>query len=167
MSKNKFNLVNENQNEFLEEEKVEEIIEPKEVLTEEEREKKRKKAFRKRVYRAAIVMFIVSALLVGFGLFWQDDYSLMAIGDALWLAFALELGVGWIMFVYNHNIFSPLFHGVKTLGLMFVGKRPKDDYYTYMKNIEENPIPKFYYIVVLISALVLLIPALIIMFMFI
>lgn len=167
MKKNKFNLVNEVETPFLDEDEVVEVNDEQKEENEKEAEKKRKKAFRKRVIKASILMFIISALLVGFGLFWQDDVSLMAIGDALWLAFALELGVGWIMFVYNHNIFSPLFHGVKTLGLMFVGKRPKEDYYTYMRNIEENPIPKFYYIVVFSSALVLLIPALIIMFMFI
>lgn len=130
----------------------------------EEKEKKAKKAFRKRVYKASILMFIISVALVGFGLFWQDEVSLMAIGDALWLAFALEFGVGWIMFIYNQNILSPLIHGFKTLGLMFVGKRPKKDYYEYMKSIEEDPIPRFYYIVVLTSALILLIPALIILF---
>lgn len=163
MKDDKFKFVQQETTDFLEAEATTETKESVE-LSEAEKELKRKKAFRKRVFKAALLMFFVSTFLVLFGLFWQDDTSLMAIGDALWLAFAIELGIGWILFVYNHNIFSPLFHGVKTLGLMFVGKRPKDDYYTYMKNIEENPIPKFYYITVLTSAFILLIPALIILF---
>jgi len=163
MKDDKFKFVQQEKTDFLEPEATTETKESTE-LSETEKELKRKKAFRKRVFKAATLMFFVSTFLVLFGLFWQDDTSLMAIGDALWLAFAIELGIGWILFVYNHNIFSPLFHGVKTLGLMFVGKRPKDDYYTYMKNIEENPIPKFYYITVLTSAFILLIPALIILF---
>jgi len=163
MKKNNFNLVStKEKDDFLirEPEQIEDKIE----LTDDEQKAMKKKLLKRRVIRASILMFLISTLLVGFGLLWQNEVSLMAIGDALWLAFAIELGVGWIMFVYNHNIFSPLIHGVKTLGLMFVGKRTKDDYYTYYKNVEDEPIPNFYYIVVFTSALSLLIPALIILF---
>ena len=163
MKKNGFKFVNtEEKNDFLIEES--EQNEVKTELKDNEQKEKKKKSLKTRVIRASILMFIVSALIFGFGLFWQNEVSLMAIGDALWLAFAIEFGVGWIMFVYNHNIFSPLIHGFKTLGLMFVGKRPKQDYYTYCKSIEEAPIPSFYYIVVFTSAFILLIPALIILF---
>jgi hypothetical protein len=130
----------------------------------EERKRKAKKQKLKKYLIGAAVMTFVSALLFAFGLFWQDDTSLLAIGDALWLAFAIEFLIAWVLFVYNHNIFSPLFHGIKTFGLMFVGKKPKDDYYTYMKKIEDDPIPTFYIVIVFISAGVLLIPALITLF---
>lgn len=162
MENNRFKRINADEEEkFLVED---ESIQDEEDITEEEKARIARKKFVKRVIKASVFMLFISAVLVGLGLHWQDKMTLMAIGDALWLAFAIEFGVGWIMFVYNHNIFSPLIHGVKTLGLMFVGKRPKQDYYDYMKSIQDDPIPKFYYVVVLSSALSLLIPALIILF---
>ena len=157
-------LVSENEEpEFLvsEDEELSFEDEVKEVL---DREKKAKKQKRKKYLLAALVMFIISVLLFGFGLLWQWEISLMAIGDALWLAFAIELTVAWILFVYNHNILSPMIHGLKSFSLMIVGKRPKMDYYTYMKKIQDDPISSFYFIVVFISAGILLIPALITLF---
>lgn len=129
-----------------------------------EREINAKKQKRARIYKAFLTMFLISITLIGFGLLWQWDLSLMAIGDAIWLAFAIELMFGWMLFVYNHNILSPFIHGVKSFSLMIIGKKPKLDYYTYMKKIQDDPIPSFYYITVLISAGILLIPALITLF---
>ena len=149
---------------FLLPEEQDAVEEKTELQLFEERKRKAKKQKRKQYLISAIVMTIISGLLFGFGLFWQDDTSLLAIGDALWLAFTIEFLFAWVLFVYNHNIFSPLIHGIKTFGLMFVGKKPKDDYYTYMKKIEDEPIPTFYIVVVFISAGVLLIPALITLF---
>jgi len=123
--------------------------------------KKRSKL--KRLFISSIVMIFVSAALVFFALFWQDDYSLMAIGDSLWLAFGLEVAIGWFIFVYNLNIFSPIVYATKTLLTFFTGKRRTDDYYTYMQKIEENPVPKFYIWLFFVSSLVLLIPATIIL----
>ena len=130
----------------------------------EENIEKSKKKDRMRYIRAAIILFVISVLLVLGGILWQDDTSLMAIGDALWLAFAIEFFAGWTLLVYNLNIWSPLLYGAKSFVLMFIGKRPKTDYYNYMKNIQDNQIPKFYYISIFISAFILLIPALITLF---
>jgi len=110
------------------------------------------------------IMFVISAILFILALIWQDDTSLLAIGDALWLVLILEFFVGWVMFVYNKNIFSPLVHSTKSLFLMFAGKKPKFDYYNYMKNIEENPIPSYLYSIVFLWTLILLIPTLTILF---
>jgi hypothetical protein len=117
----------------------------------------------KTVLRISIIMLIISGLLFGFGLIWQGEVTLLSIGDALWLVFAIEFSIAWMMFVYNRNIISPLLHGTKTFLLMFVGKRPKKDYYTYMKSIEESPIPSRYYIIFFVSAFIVSIPAIIIM----
>lgn len=122
-----------------------------------------KKKIRKRNLILTLIMFVVTVILVGFGLLWQDEYTLMAFGDALWLTFAIEFAIGWSLFVYNLNIFSPIVFATQTLFRMFVGKRPKSDYYTYMKSIEENPVPKYVYVFVFISAMIVLIPAIIIM----
>ncbi len=120
--------------------------------------KARKKALLKHL-KSALIMLVVSILLVLFGLMWQDKYTLMAWGDALWLAFSLEFFAAWMMFIYNKNIMSPVIYGLKTFGLMFLGKKPKSDYYEYFKDVEDNPIPKYYYRVIFISAFILLIPA--------
>lgn len=139
------------------------IVEKKKELTPEERKKIARKQKIRYVLKVSLVMFIFSALLFGFGLLWQGEVTLMTIGDALWLVFALLFAFGWMLFVYNRNIFSPLIHGTKTFVLMFVGKRPKKDYFNYMKSIEENPIPGKYVLIFFISAAVVLIPAIIIM----
>lgn len=156
----KFKFVNDI-NKVEEMDTTEEIIEQKRVETNVINA--RKKAL-KRHLKSAAIMLVVSIVLVFLGLFWQDDYSLMAIGDALWLAFALEFFAGWVLFVYNHNIFSPLLYGSKSFVLMFLGKRPKTDYYTYMKRIQDEPVPTYIYIVLFTSAFVLLIPSLITLF---
>lgn len=163
--KSKFKLVRNDPDDFLVEDNQVKDDFKKEIQAEIVREKKAKRQKYQRYFRAALVMTIINFILVGFGLLWQWEISLMAVGDALWLAFAIELTVAWVMFVYNHNILSPFIHGVKTFGLMVVGKRPKLDYYHYMKKVEEDQIPSFYYIVVFISTAVLLIFALITLFM--
>lgn len=107
------------------------------------------------------ISFSISAIIFFFGLFWQDDSSLMAIGDSLWLTFTLVFFAGWIMYVYNKNIFSPLIFGVKSFILMFFGTRPKDDYYNFMKKIENKQILPFYFVITFITALIIFIPAII------
>lgn len=124
-----------------------------------------RKAKQQRNLKAALVMTIISIVLVGFGLLWQWELSLRSIGDAFWLAFAIELTMAWTMFIYNENILSPLIHGTKTFLSMIVGKRPKESYFEYTMRINDNQIPRFYYIVGFISAFILLIPALITLFM--
>lgn len=155
--KDKFQFVNDEPESFLleDDETAENNSQKNEQILIEKSKKKRKK----RIWISAIVMLILSLILFGFGLFWQDAYDLMAICDSLWLTFAIEFTIGWVLFVYNKNIFSPLIHGVKTFGLMLVGKRPKQNFYDYTKYVEENPIPSFYFIVVFISAAIILIPA--------
>lgn len=109
------------------------------------------------------IMLIISIVLFILALIWQNDTSLLAIGDALWLVLILEFFVGWTMFVYNKNIFSPLIHSTKSLFLMFAGKKPKFDYYGYMKNIEDNPIPSYLYNIVFLWTLILFVPSIIIL----
>lgn len=122
----------------------------------------RKKKFKKSIYITAITLTIISALLFGFGIVWQGcKTSMMEITNALWLTFGVLFFVAWIFFVYNKNILSPVIHGFKVFGLMLVGKRAKDSYYDYKTNIEENPIPKFIYIMIFIFAFLILIAAII------
>lgn len=152
-------LLEDDDNPILEEIQTEN---PKEKLTALQKEKKQ---LRKNIKITAIAMFIISLLLIGFGLIWQRRYDLWAISNALWLAFAFEFFVGWIFFIYNKNIISPLIHGFKVFGLMLIGRRTKESYYEYMIRIQENPIPKYIYYTIYIFALLLLIPAVITMIM--
>ena len=108
-----------------------------------------------------VIIVIIDILLVGFGLFWQNDTSPMAMGDALWLAFVLQFFFAWMMFVYNQNVLSFFIYGSITFLRMIVGKKPKQDYFTYMQMVEEKPIPKYIYIPVFLSSLAMLIAALI------
>lgn len=114
------------------------------------------KKFRQSGYFKIMVIIIVDILLTGLffgiGLLWQKKVNFLSICNAFWVAFAIKLTYSWGMWVYNLNILSPLIHGTKTFFLMFVGKRPKEDYYTYTQKIKEHPIPKIYYILSFISA---------------
>lgn len=167
--KNKFNFVNDitKENDIIEDVIQEEVeIE----LTQEEKdrlllEKLRLEKIRKRrrLRNMIIGMTALTGILFIFAMIWQADWSLMAIGDGLWLVFAIEFAFGWVLFVYNHNIFSPLIYGFKSFGLMFVGKRPKTDYYSYMKNIQDNQIEAYFFIMFFVSAFIVFIPAFIIL----
>lgn len=166
MSEKNFKFVNEineqKKDDFLIEDDSQEE-QPKKVISQEELAKKRKKELIKRYTITGIVLLILSGTVFGFALFWQDHYDLLAICNALWFAFGVNLFIGWIMFVYNKNILSPMIHGFKVFGLMFVGKRPKEDYYEYTVRISENQIPKYLYISTFIAAFIILIPAIITM----
>jgi hypothetical protein len=83
-------------------------------------------------------------VMMAFILWWQDDISLLAFADGIWFVFAGQLMLSWSIFVYNMNIFTPLVHGVKTFFLMFVGQKPKEDYFTIYTKIKENQIPSAY-----------------------
>ena len=88
----------------------------------------------------SIFNFIFLGLTMVFILWWQNDSSLIAFADGIWFVFALQLTLSWSIFVYNMNIFTPLVHGVKTFFLIFVGRKPKEDFYTYYSKIKDNPI---------------------------
>ena len=161
--KNKFKFVKDDpKDDFLLENEDEEVVEASKVKDDDEITDRHKTI--KRYVIAITAMLFGSALLVFFGLFWQDDYtSLMAIGDALWLAFGIEFAVGWFIFVYNMNIFSPIVYATKSLFRMVTGRKIEDNYYTYKKKIEDNQVPKFFIVLFFISSLILLIPAVIIL----
>lgn len=125
--------------------------------------RKRKKAIKKHLTSAGI-MIVLSGFLFGIGLLWQNDTSLLAITDALWLVVVLEFFIGWTMFVYNMNIFSSIIFSTKSFFLMLVGKKPKLDYYSYTKKIEDDPVPSYYYKVLFLSTFILLIPAVSLLF---
>ena len=82
--------------------------------------------------------------MMGFILWWQDDTSFIAFADGIWFIFALQLTLSCSIFVYNMNIFTPLVHGVKTFFLLFLGRKPKEDYFTYYSKIKDHPIPLSY-----------------------
>jgi hypothetical protein len=88
----------------------------------------------------ALFNLIFLLLTMVFILWWQNDASLLAFADGLWFVFALQLTLSWSIFVYNMNIFTPLVHGVKTFFLIFVGRKPKEDFFTYYSKIKDNPI---------------------------
>lgn len=118
---------------------VKELEKPsQEEIVKQEKKKKRRRQIR------AIVVFAIMALIALFIAFWWQGwkFDLRGFADAFTLAFVISLLTTWTMFVYNQNILSPLIHGVKTFGLMLVGKKPKQDYYSYMQKVEEEPIPK-------------------------
>jgi len=86
---------------------------------------------------------ILLLLVMAFSLWWQNQYDLKAFADGIWLVFAVQLTMTWGFFVYNRNIFTPLLHGGKTFLLLFVGKKPKDDYYTAYTKVQENQVPNY------------------------
>jgi hypothetical protein len=102
------------------------------------------------------VVFLL--LTMWFILWWQDDTSLLAFADGIWFVFAVQLTLSWSIFVYNMNIFTPLVHGVKTFFLIFLGRKPKEDYFTYYSKIKDNPIAYGYiWIAFIFAALSLII----------
>lgn len=162
--KSKFTFVNDiNEQDDFEKELEEELLELIETDKEkEERLKKARIAKRNRILKTIAFMTVLTGFLFIASMLWQADWGLQAIGDGLSLVFVLEFFLGWVLFVYNKNIFSPLIYGGKTFLGMFIGKRPKTDYYSYMKNIQDNQIPAYYYNAFFITSFFVLIPVIII-----
>lgn len=101
---------------------------------------------------------LVVVFLTVFSIWWQGRIDEKAFADGIWLVFAFQLTFSWSLFVYNQNIFTPLFHGFKTFLLLFAGRKPKDDYFTVYMKVKENPIPNIYiYISLFITILILFI----------
>lgn len=120
---------------------------------------KRKKQIK---YTLVVIAHIIgSALILLLGLVWQASWDLMAWTNSLWLAFVMVFFIGWIMVIYNQNIISSFVHSVKTFGLMLVGKRPAKKYYEVKLEVEENQIPKFYFLITFGTSFLILIPAII------
>ncbi len=138
-------------------EREEETLSPEELKRREKIKKIKKYVF------TGLIMSSISATIISLSLIWMWRFNLMAWTDAFCFATLLIFFAGWIMFIYNGNILSPLIHGIKSFGLFVVGKRPKLDYYHYMKKVQDEQIPKFYYRVCFITALILAIPSLILL----
>lgn len=117
----------------------------------------------RKIVKSSFFAILISALAFVFAYWWQGTSTLETIENSLWFVFALELTISWSLFVYNQNIFSPLLHGTKTFLLMFIGKKPKEDYYTYYRKVEANQVPKFYITVAFITTFVILVLAIVTM----
>lgn len=120
-----------------------------------------RRQLRQKIAKTILISAVISSVVFAFACWWQGTATAATIENALWFTFALELTVAWSLFVYNENIFSPLLHGTKTFFLMLIGKRPKEDYYTYYRKVEEHPVPKYFIIAAFISTLVILILAIV------
>lgn len=166
-NQDKFKFVKKEEDFLIEEEVVEEKPEEKEEtgkqLTAEELKKLEKRKKRRKFIITALIMSLISAVLFWFGILWQWRLDLMAVTDALTLTVILMFASGWAMLIWNLNILSPLIHGIKTFALMFVGKKPKLDYYSYTKKIQDEPISKYYIFACFITSAILLIPLVILL----
>jgi magnesium-transporting ATPase (P-type) len=118
--------------------------------------KKTKKSPKQIVVFLAINVLAIF-LLMAFTLWWQNDLSFLAFADGIWFVFAFQLTMAWSLFVYNQNIFTPLVHGVKTFFLLFLGRKPKEDYFHYYSKIKDNPIATPYIVVTFLLTLVILV----------
>lgn len=162
-NKNDFKFVNSNKDDENNKEKLDKIEPIKEETDLLLKKEKKNKIIKNTI--TFLLISLVSLIFVGIGLLWQWKFNLIGFANAFLISFTLIFFIGWMMFVYNKNILSPLIHGVKTFFFMIVGKKPKDDYYTYLKSIEENPIPKYIIINTFMVSLLLLIVMLILMFL--
>jgi hypothetical protein len=105
--------------------------------------KKHKKETQKQTIVFIIFNLFILLIAMGFSLWWQNKFTIKSIADGIWLVFSIQLTMSWSFFVYNRNIFTPLLHGGKTFFLLFVGRKPKEDYYAAYTKVLENPVPNF------------------------
>jgi hypothetical protein len=104
---------------------------------------KHKKETQKQTIVFIIFNLFILLIALGFSLWWQNKFTIKSIADGIWLVFSIQLTMSWSFFVYNRNIFTPLLHGGKTFFLLFVGRKPKEDYYAAYTKVLENPVPNF------------------------
>lgn len=108
-------------------------------LTAEKKVNRKKRA--KKILLATVISLVSSFLLVVFGLNWQQSYTDLAYCNAFYFSGFILLIIWWMIIMTNKNILSPLVYGLKSFFLMFLAKKPKLDYYNYMQERKENPIP--------------------------
>lgn len=118
--------------------------------------KKKVKRTAKQILIYALMNIVFLFVLMAFILWWQNDTSLLAFADGIWFVFSFQLTIAWSLMVYNQNIFTPLVHGVKTFLLLFIGRKPKEDYFSYYSKIRDNPIPIAYILVGFLFTMLLL-----------
>ena len=106
-------------------------------------EQEERRARRRKIRNAFFLCFAISAGLVVFALTWQQSYDLLGFCNAFYFSASLWFFAGWIILMINMNVLSPVIYGLKTFFLMFAAKKPKTDYYTYLEDRKNNPIPKF------------------------
>jgi uncharacterized membrane protein YjjP (DUF1212 family) len=106
-------------------------------------DKLEKKALHKRLRVLLFISIVSSSLLVLFGLNWQDSYDLLAYCNAFYFSGFILFFIGWMILMTNKNILAPMIYGLKTFFLMFLAKKPKLDYYSYVQERKENPIPRY------------------------
>jgi hypothetical protein len=104
---------------------------------------KHKKETQKQTIVFIVFNLFILLIAMGFSLWWQNKFTIKSIADGIWLVFSIQLTMSWSFFVYNRNIFTPLLHGGKTFFLLFVGRKPKEDYYAAYTKVLENPVPNF------------------------
>lgn len=117
----------------------------------DQKNEKRRKA-KKRLTQVGIAV-VASALLVLFGLEWQDSSDLLAVCNSFYFSGFILLIVGWMILMVNQNIFAPLVFGMKSFFLMFAAKKPKQDYYSYLEEHRSNPISSQFYVVPFLAAI--------------
>ena len=115
------------------------------------------------IIKTTIVLIVASIGVFIFALIWQDSTTLLAICNAFWLVLVLVFFVGWVIFMNNLRIFSPLIYAARSFGRMVIGRKMDEDYYTYVKAKENNPVPKYYYKIFFIAALIIAVPAVILL----
>jgi hypothetical protein len=126
--------------------------------TDKKLQNKHQKETQKQMVVFIVFNLVVIVIAMGFSLWWQNAFNTKAFADGIWLVFSIQLTMSWSFFVYNRNIFTPLLHGGKTFFLLFVGRKPKDDYYTAYTKVQENPVPNYVIITsTILTILVLLI----------
>lgn len=125
---------------------------------------KKPKKSPKQIMVFSLINVVAILLLMAFTLWWQNDTSFLAFADGIWFVFAFQLTLAWSLFVYNQNIFTPLVHGVKTFFLLFVGRKPKEDYFHYYSKIKDNPIAISYIVVSFLLTLVILVVGILLTF---
>jgi hypothetical protein len=104
---------------------------------------KHKKETQKQLLVFILFNLLILTIAMAFSLWWQNQFTLKAFADGIWLVFSIQLTMSWAFFVYNRNILTPLLHGGKTFFLLFVGRKPKEDYYTAYNKVIENPVPNY------------------------
>jgi hypothetical protein len=123
---------------------------------------KHKKETQKQLLVFILFNLLILTIAMAFSLWWQNQFTLKAFADGIWLVFSIQLTMSWVFFVYNRNIFTPLLHGGKTFFLLFVGRKPKEDYYTAYSKVIENPVPNYViFVSSILTILVLLVSVLI------
>ncbi|MDD3477547.1 MAG: DUF3899 domain-containing protein [Candidatus Izemoplasmatales bacterium] len=102
--------------------------------------------------RYLTVDLLIGIAISGLMILYSQNFTLVGIVDAIFVAAVILFFIGWILFVSNQNLFDLLIYGVKSFWNGVAGKQNKKSYIEHLET--KTMVKKSVYRAMWLSALI-------------